>query len=133
MVVGHQLQKKPPRGIAELYDRRMSIEEQFRDDKGCRFGMKMEWTKFESCEAISRLFLLAALALIIWTAAGILACRKDRTMRLVSKSKGQRRSFLAIGIEARGCIAKVLRAARQTVLRLLPKVEIRMLTVERKK
>lgn len=32
--------------IVGLYDRRMSIEEQFRDTKGVRFGLKLRWTQF---------------------------------------------------------------------------------------
>ena len=70
--------------IAEFYDRRMGIEEQFRDGKGCRFGIKMKWTKFRTCETINRLFLLAALAKTIWIAAAVLACRNDQNLRVPS-------------------------------------------------
>jgi len=32
--------------LVAWYDRRMGIEEQFRDTKGCRFGVQLEWTQF---------------------------------------------------------------------------------------
>ncbi|MFH1085127.1 MAG: hypothetical protein V1772_05140, partial [Chloroflexota bacterium] len=76
------------RRVAEYYDRRMSIEEQFRDTKGCRFGTMMAWTHFQKEKSINHLFLLAALALVLWLAVGLLACQRDRTLRLPSKAKG---------------------------------------------
>src|SRR5262249_35847190 len=36
----------PASRIVKLYDRRMTIEEQFRDTKGKRFGVKLFWTHF---------------------------------------------------------------------------------------
>src|SRR5262249_52659101 len=30
--------------LVALDDRRMAVEEQFRDTKGCRFGVRLEWT-----------------------------------------------------------------------------------------
>jgi hypothetical protein len=114
-----------PRNVAETFDRRVSVEEQFRDTKGCRYGMKMRWTKFDKCERINRLFLIAALALICWTVSGVLATREDPTMRLVSRSKGPRRSFVSIGIEAKWLLMDVLSLGWQAVIRLLPDAEIR--------
>lgn len=114
-----------PRKIAETFDRRVSVEEQFRDTKGCRFGIKMKWTKFATCESINRLYLLAALALICWTASGVLEAREDPTMRLVSKSKGPRRSFVSIGIEAKRRLLEVLRLGWRTLIELLPDTEMR--------
>jgi hypothetical protein len=103
----------------------MSIEEQFRDTKGCRFGIKMEWTKFETCESINRLYLLASLAMLGWMTAGVMAIRDDPTMRLASKSKGPRRSIVAIGIEARCYSMKALRLSWKALLELWPPAEIR--------
>ena len=34
------------RRALKLYDRRMTVEEQFRDLKGKRFGVKLFWTQF---------------------------------------------------------------------------------------
>jgi len=116
---------KTPRKVAEIFDRRVSVEEQFRDTKGCRFGIKMKWTKFTTCEGINRFYLLAALALICWTASGVLEAREDPTMRLVSKSKGPRRSFVSIGIEAKRRLLEVLRLGWRTLIELLPDTETR--------
>lgn len=60
------------------YDRRMGIEEQFRDVKGMRFGMKLKWTQFHRAEFIERMYLLH----------GFVAVDERRGER--SKSKSQR-------------------------------------------
>lgn len=112
--------------MVELYDRRMSIEEQFRDTKGCRFGIKMEWTKFATCEAVNRLFLLASLAMTGWMTAGAMALRADPTMRLASSSKGPRRSIVSIGIEAKSYGMKALRLSWRKILSLWPPVKTRV-------
>ncbi len=98
-----------PKRLAEYYDRRMGVEEGFRDSKGCRYGLKIKWTRFQSGSAIARLFLLAALAMLVWYAAALLACRVDPTLRLTSKSKGPRRSLLAVGLNSPRAVASVLR------------------------
>lgn len=116
---------KSPRGVAEIYDRRMAVEEQFRDTKGCRFGLKMEWTQFKTCEAINRIFLLTALAMVAWTAAGIWACHDDPTMRYRSKSKGPRRSLISIGMKAKTYIYRVLREGWGYLVAILPETEAR--------
>jgi hypothetical protein len=118
--------------IAEYYDRRMSVEEAFRDGKGCRFGIKMKWTKFRTCAQIDRLFLLAAMALSVWTLAGILAWQRDPTLLLLSKSKGRRRSLVAIGIEAKGAIDEVLRMGRTALRKLWLPADIRSFAWEKK-
>lgn len=48
---------EPIEKIVGLYDRRMAIEEQFRDAKGVRFGMKLKWTQFTKAEFVERMFL----------------------------------------------------------------------------
>jgi hypothetical protein len=53
--------------IVGLYDRRMSIEEQFRDTKGTHFGLKLKWTCFERGEYLERMFLLIGVAMLLWT------------------------------------------------------------------
>lgn len=107
----------PAKRVAEFYDRRMSVEAYFRDSKGCRYGIKMKWTRFQSGQTISRLFLLAALAMVVWYAAALLACRADPSLRLRSKTKGPRRSQIAVGIEATDSITRVL---AMTLRRLAP-------------
>ena len=51
------------REVASLYDRRMGIEEQIRDTKGSRFGIKLFWTQIRRPESLARLTLLAGIAL----------------------------------------------------------------------
>jgi hypothetical protein len=56
--------------IVVLYDRRMVIEEQFRDTKGCRFGVRLESTQFHTPAYLARFHLLIGVALLLWTAVG---------------------------------------------------------------
>jgi hypothetical protein len=110
----------PALHVAELYDRRMTVEEVFRDTKGCRFGMQMRWTQYARPEALSRLFLLAALALLHWLAAGALAIARAPTARLDHPTKGPRRSLVSIGRSAGPLLLRTLRASPPTVLAWLP-------------
>ena len=115
----------PAEQVAELYDRRMGVAEALRDTKGCHFGLKLEWTAFASPKALERLFLLAAIARVVWYLAALLACRQDPSLRLVSKSKGARRSLFAIGIDAKECIPQVLERAFTRLKELWPPPLIR--------
>ena len=117
--------KASVRNVAEIYDRRMSIEEQFRDTKGCRFGVKIKWTAFQKPQAVNRMFLLTALSMMVWYAAAWLACRNDPSLRLQSASKGPRRSFLAIGIQARDEAQKVLQWHCKKLLDQWPPAQLR--------
>lgn len=111
--------------VAEYYDRRMAVEEQFRDSKGCRFGLKIKWTAFQDGPALARLFLLVAIAMTVWFAAAVVACRADPTLRLVSKAKGPRRSLLAVGIASIEAVAQVLAWPWGTLNKNWPKAHIR--------
>ena len=84
--------------ILKAYDRRMTVEEMFRDSKGKRFGVKLVWTQFTDPEALARFCTLLAVALLIWTLAGRAAAAKSPSLRLHSKSKGPRQSFVTIGL-----------------------------------
>jgi hypothetical protein len=86
--------------VLALYDRRMTAEEQFRDTKGRRFGGKLVWTHFRDPEALARLVTLLAVALLIWTMTGIVAADLKPSLRLRSRRKGPRQSFVTIGIRA---------------------------------
>jgi hypothetical protein len=85
------------RKALKLYDRRMTVEEQFRDLKGKRFGAKLAWTHFRDPEALVRFMLLLSVALLIWMTTGMAAARRDKSLRLVSKKKGPRQSYVTIG------------------------------------
>ncbi len=115
----------PVKRVAELYDRRMGVEACFRDTKGCRYGLKIKWTAFKSAPALARLFLLAAIAIVVWQSAALLACRRDRTLRLPCPTKGPRRSLIAIGIASPHAVASVLTWRWATLRRHWPPLQLR--------
>lgn len=84
--------------IASLYHKRMDIEEQFRDTKGCRFGVKMEWTQFRTPAYLARFALLVGVALLLWTVAGAAKVTKDTWAQLACRTKGSRVSLPQVGI-----------------------------------
>jgi len=86
--------------VLALYDRRMTVEEQFRDTKGRRFGAKLFWTQFRDPEALARFVTLLSVALLIWTLAGIVSADIKPSLRLRCRKKGPRQSFVTIGIRA---------------------------------
>jgi hypothetical protein len=61
------------RKLAATYDRRMTVEEQFRDAKGCRFGVKLYWTQSKKPQHLGRMALLVGVAIMLLTAAGVAA------------------------------------------------------------
>ena len=81
-----------------LYDRRMTVEEQFRDPKGRRFGVKLIWTHFRDPDALARFTMLLGVALLVWMVAGTRAAQRDPSLRLVSRTKGPRQSYVTIGV-----------------------------------
>jgi Transposase DDE domain. len=84
--------------VVALYDRRMAIEQQIRDTKGCRFGVKLIWTQFNKPQYLSRFVLLIAVALVLWTAVGQAVAEQNPEVRLPCKRKGPRLSLLRVGI-----------------------------------
>jgi hypothetical protein len=83
--------------VVSYYDRRMGIEEQFRDAKGVRFGMKLKWTQFTKAEFVERMYLLVGVALLLWTSIGRAVEQSRPQTRLMSKTKGARLSLARIG------------------------------------
>lgn len=85
--------------IVGLYDRRMSIEEQFRDTKGTHFGLKLKWTCFERGEYLERMFLLVGVAMLLWMSIGRVVEKDHPKVRLKSRYyKRARLSLLRVGI-----------------------------------
>jgi len=111
--------------IVQCYDRRMTVEEMFRDSKGTRYGMQLFWTCFTRPEQLNRLFLLAAIAIAIWTAAGALALRADPSAALCSPHSGPRRSLLNIGRLETEIIVRLLGSSWRTLGSLLLPVNTR--------
>lgn len=109
----------PPSQVLSLYDRRMTVEEQFRDTKGRRFGVKLFWTQFRDPEALARFVMLLAVALLIWTIIGKAAADKDRSLRLRSRKKGPRQSYVTIGLRILAIEAVPVLLSASTIRRRL--------------
>jgi len=84
--------------LAALYDRRMAIEEQFRDTKGARFGFALVWTQLETPSALARFLLLLGLTIFILMAVGQVIADQRPDVRLPSKTKGPRLSLLSVAL-----------------------------------
>lgn len=74
----------------------MTIEEQIRDTKGCRFGLKLEWTQFRTPEYLACFMLLLGVALAVWTAVGAATVHHDPSLEFRNK-KGARLTLARIG------------------------------------
>ena len=74
--------------LAALYDRRMAIEEQIRDTKGARFGLKLVWTQIRTPQALAHFTLFIGLAVLLLTAIGYALALRRLDVRLTSKTKG---------------------------------------------
>jgi hypothetical protein len=85
--------------VVALYDRRMAVEEQFHDSKGCRFGVRLEWTQFRTPVYLARFTLLVGVALVLWTAVGQAVAEKAPRVRLPCKRNGPRLSLLRVGTQ----------------------------------
>ena len=84
--------------LVALYDRRMGIEQQLRDVKGCRFGVQLKWTQFRTPHYLARMILLVGVALVLWTAVGHAVVQRDPSVCLPCKHKGPRLSLVQVGI-----------------------------------
>jgi hypothetical protein len=80
---------KSAREIVNLYARRFTIEETFRDQKNPRFGLGMSHTRVKTTERRDRLFLLATLAQALLTLLGAAGerCGLDRTLKTNTSAK----------------------------------------------
>ena len=84
--------------IVARYDRRMAIEAQFRDTKGCRFGVRLEWTQCRTPADLARFTWLIGVALRLWTAVGQAIAQATPRARLPCKRKGPRLALLRVGM-----------------------------------
>lgn len=112
--------------IVSYYDRRMGIEEQFRDAKGVRFGIKLKWTQFTRAEFVERMYLLVGVALLLWTSVGSAVEKSQPKVRLRSKTKGARLSLARIGSYYWQKITKQLKLTTRFVRENLPPPQLRM-------
>jgi hypothetical protein len=116
-----------PRHVLKLYDRRMTVEEQFRDTKGRRFGVKLFWTQFRDPEALSRFVMLLAVALLIWMLSGSAAARRDPSLLLRHRTKGPRQSHVTIGLRILTLDTVPLSITASAIRRLLEAPTLRQL------
>lgn len=112
--------------VVAYYDRRMGIEEQFRDAKGHRFGMKLRWTQFTRAEFVERMYLLVGVALLLWTSVGHVMEEEEPQVRLVSRTKGARLSLARIGSYYWREVSKRLRLTASFVRSHLPPPRLRI-------
>ncbi|MDR5695431.1 MAG: hypothetical protein QN121_09190, partial [Armatimonadota bacterium] len=111
--------------LAALYDRRMGIEQQLRDTKGCRFGVKLAWTQFRTPHYLARMTLLVGVALVLWTAVGHAVMRRDPSMCLPCKHKGPRLSLVQVGIRFLEKLAHMVKLDTRFIRRHLPLPQLR--------
>ncbi len=112
--------------VVAYYDRRMGIEEQFRDAKGQRFGMKLRWTQFTRPEFVERMYLLVGVALLLWTTVGRAVEESEPKVRLGSKTKGARLSLVRVGAYYWQQMSRQVRLTTQFVRSHLPPPRLRM-------
>ncbi len=112
--------------VVSYYDRRMAIEEQFRDAKGQRFGLKLRWTQFTRAEYVERMYLLVGVALLLWTAVGRAAEEEEPKVRLESRTKGARLSLVRVGSYYWQQVTKEVRLTAKLVREHLPPPKLRI-------
>lgn len=112
--------------VVSYYDRRMGIEEQFRDTKGHRFGMKLRWTQFTRAEYVERMYLMVGVALLLWTTVGQVMEEEEPAVRLASKTKGARLSLARIGSYYWREVSQRLRLTAKFVREHLPPPRLRI-------
>jgi hypothetical protein len=112
--------------VVSYYDRRMGIEEQSRDAKGQRFGLKLRRTQFTKPEFVERMYLLVGVALLLWTAVGEVVEAAEPKVRLKSKTKGARLSLARVGSYYWGKMSKQVRLTASFVREHLPPPRLRV-------
>ena len=112
--------------VVSYYDRRMAIEEQFRDTKGHRFGLQLRWTQFTKAEFVERMYLLVGIALLLWTSVGRAVEKQQPKVRLRSKTKGARLSLARIGSYYWQTVTRQLKLTMRFVREHLPPPRLRL-------
>jgi hypothetical protein len=115
-----------PARLTDLYGRRMTIEELFRDGKNRRNGWALRNTQLTKAERVDRLMLVLALAYWLLVGVGLLARREYRPGQWCSSNDEQQCSAFTIGrimiavleVSAAAAVA----AAIDATLEGLPKV-----------
>lgn len=85
--------------VVRLYYARMRVEELFRDQKGSRYGLALEWTSFRKPEHIERMMRIVGFALVVGMAVGERASMQRPKLLMPCKRKGPRLSVVRIGMQ----------------------------------
>ena len=112
--------------LAALYDRRMGVEEQFRDINGCRFGAQLKWTQIQTPRYLSRLLLLVGVAAMLWTAVGVAITAERPTAQARVKGRGARLSLLKLGIYFLTALRRRRRLGIRFIQHHLPPPQLRL-------
>lgn len=104
----------------------MSIEEQLRDTKGCRFGVKREWTPFCTPAYLAWFTLFVGIALVLGTAVRQAVAEEAPSVRLPCQQKGPRLSLLPVGIYSLRKLARLVRLSVRFIQRHLPLPQLRI-------
>jgi hypothetical protein len=89
--------QRPPLALSELYGKRMTIEELFRDDKNRRNGWALRNTKITRADRIDRLLLILALTYILLLGIGLIARQRYRPSMWCSSNDPRQCSVFTIG------------------------------------
>lgn len=112
--------------LAALYDRRMGVEEQFRDTKGTRFGVRLKWTQLRTPRHLSRLVLLVGVAALLWTAVGAAVREARPHAQCAAKRTGPRLSLVKLGMYFLASIRRTHRLGLRFVHHYLPPPQLRV-------
>jgi hypothetical protein len=83
--------------LTDLYGKRMTVEELFRDDKSKRNGFSLRHTKITKADRIDRLLLILALAYWLLCGIGLLARQRYRPGQWCSSNDPKQCSVFTIG------------------------------------
>jgi hypothetical protein len=116
---------KPARRISDLYQRRMGIEQLFRDLKNKRNGWSLRDTGITSPDRLDRLLLVLVLAYLLLVGLALLAVRGRRTGAWTSNNREGEVSLFQVGLleytPARLVPLAVLRAVLTSNAEQVPK------------
>jgi hypothetical protein len=115
----------PVPDLVALYDCRMTIEEQSRNTKGCRFGARLEWTHVRTPAYLARLLLLLGAALVLWISVGQATAEATPAIRLPCKHRGPRLQLVRVGQWFLPTMARRVYPGAQFLRAYLPPAQLR--------
>jgi hypothetical protein len=109
---------RSPLALSELYGKRMTIEELFRDGKNRRNGWALRNTKITKADRLDRLLLILALAYILLVGIGLIARQRYRPSMWCNSNDPRQCSAFTIGrtmltemqVQAAQAVAAVIQA-----------------------